>query len=48
MIQEVIFINMIGYKTNSDLNKSLQAHSCYSYQGEISVDQSFDKVMSKN
>ena len=36
-------IDMMGYKTNADVNKSLQAHSCYSYQGEISVDQGFDK-----
>ena len=35
-------IDMMGYKTNADVNKSLQAHSCYSYQGEISVDQGFD------
>jgi hypothetical protein len=36
-------IDMMGYKNNADINKSLQAHSCYSYQGEISVDQGFDK-----
>ena len=36
------WIDMTGYKTNADINKSLQAHSCYSYQGEISVDQGFD------
>lgn len=36
-------IDMMGYKTNADVNKSLQAHSCYSYQGGISVDQGFDK-----
>ena len=41
-------IDMMGYKTNSDVNKSLQAHSCYSYQGEISVDQGFDKVKIDN
>jgi hypothetical protein len=35
-------IDMMGYKTDSDINKSLQAHSCYSYQGEVSVDQGFD------
>ena len=35
-------IDMKGYKTNADINNSLQAHSCYSYQGEISVDQGFD------
>ena len=35
-------IDMKGYKTNADINNSLQAHSCYSYQGEVSVDQGFD------
>ena len=35
-------IDMKGYKTDADINKSLQAHSCYSYQGEVSVDQGFD------
>ena len=37
-------IDMMGYKNNADISKSLQAHSCYSYQGEISVDQGFDKL----
>ena len=41
-------IDMMGYKNNSDVNKSLQAHTCYSYQGEISVDQGFDKVKIDN
>jgi len=36
-------IDMMGYKTDADIAKSLQAHSCYSYQGEVSVDQGFDK-----
>jgi len=35
-------IDMTGYKTSADVNKALQAHSCYSYQGSISVDQGFD------
>ncbi len=35
-------IDMRGYKTNGDINKSLQAHTCYSYQGEIAVDQGFN------
>ena len=35
-------IDMTGYKTNADVNKALQAHSCYSYQGAVSVDQGFD------
>ena len=33
---------MTGYKTNADVNKALQTHSCYSYQGSVSVDQGFD------
>lgn len=37
-------IDMMGYKTNADKNKSLQAHTCYSYQGEISIDQGFDNA----
>ena len=36
-------LDIIGYKTNADINKGLQVHSCYSYQGKISVDQGFDK-----
>ena len=35
-------VDMAGYKTNADVNKALQAHSCYSYQGSVSVDQGFD------
>ena len=34
-------IDMTGYKTNADINKALQTHSCYSYQGSVSVDQGF-------
>ncbi|MFL3022232.1 MAG: ricin-type beta-trefoil lectin domain protein [Cytophagales bacterium] len=37
-------IDMRGHKTNADINKSLQAHTCYSYQGEIAVDQGFNKL----
>ena len=37
-------IDMMGYKNDADVNKSLQAHSCYSYQGEISVDQGFEET----
>ena len=35
-------IDMTGFKTNADVNKALQTHSCYSYQGSVSVDQGFD------
>ena len=41
-------IDMMGYKTNAETNKSLQAHTCYSYQGEISVDQSFIEANIEN
>tara|TARA_B100000609_G_scaffold128715_1_gene102526 strand:- start:87 stop:731 length:645 start_codon:yes stop_codon:yes gene_type:complete len=41
-------LDMMGYKLNADINKSLQAHSCYSYQGEIAVDQGFDKLKISN
>ena len=35
-------IDIMGSKSNADINKGLQSHTCYSYQGEISVDQGFD------
>ena len=35
-------IDMTGFKTNADVDKPLQAHSCYSYQGSVSVDQGFN------
>ena len=35
-------IDILGSKLNADINKGLQSHTCYSYQGEISVDQGFD------
>lgn len=31
-----------GYKQRARPDRGLQAHSCYSYQGEIGVDQGFD------
>ena len=36
-------IDIKGYKSKARLNKGLQAHTCYSYQGEIAVDQGFDE-----
>tara|TARA_B100000674_G_scaffold17650_1_gene12597 strand:- start:17 stop:571 length:555 start_codon:yes stop_codon:yes gene_type:complete len=30
-----------GYKESADIKKGLQAHTCYSYQGNIAVDQGF-------
>ena len=37
-----------GHKSNAKIDKGLQAHTCYSYQGEIAVDQGFDVVKLKN
>ena len=36
-------IDIKGFKQNANVNSGLQGHSCYSYQGQISVDQGFDK-----
>ena len=36
-------IDIVGSKANANTQSGLQAHTCYSYQGEISVDQGFDK-----
>jgi hypothetical protein len=36
-------IDIVGSKESADTQRGLQAHTCYSYQGEISVDQGFDK-----
>ena len=35
-------IDISGSKSNADINNGLQSHTCYSYQGEVSVDQGFD------
>tara|TARA_B100001564_G_C20533993_1_gene621163 strand:- start:95 stop:691 length:597 start_codon:yes stop_codon:yes gene_type:complete len=35
-------IDIKGYKLKAKINKGLQAHTCYSYQGEIAVDQGLD------
>jgi len=37
-------IDIRGYKLKAKINRGLQAHTCYSYQGEISVDQGFDSI----
>ena len=34
-------IDVRGHKYKAQVNKGLQAHTCYSYQGEISPDQGF-------
>ena len=38
-------IDIRGHKKRAKIRKGLQAHSCYSYQGEIAVDQAFDKKL---
>ena len=37
-------IDIKGSKQNANVNSGLQSHTCYSYQGQISVDQGFDKL----
>ena len=31
-----------GHKSKAKVNRGLQAHTCYSYQGEVAVDQGFN------
>ena len=35
-------IDIRGHKSKAKVNRGLQAHTCYSYQGEVAVDQWFD------
>ena len=35
-------LDIKGYKSSASVERGLQAHTCYSYQGEIAVDQGFD------
>ena len=37
-------LDIKGYKLKAKINNGLQAHTCYSYQGEIAVDQGFDPL----
>ena len=37
-------LDIKGYKLKAKVNRGLQAHTCYSYQGEIAVDQGFDPI----
>ena len=37
-------LDIKGYKLKAKTDNGLQAHTCYSYQGEIAVDQSFDSL----
>ena len=36
-------IDIKGYKERAKVHRGLQAHTCYSYQGQLGVDQTFDK-----
>ena len=36
-------IDKKGYKERAKVHQGLQAHTCYSYQGQLGVDQAFDK-----
>ena len=40
-------IDIRGHKESAKLDIGLQAHTCYSYQGQIVVDQAFDKASVK-
>ena len=35
-------LDIRGYKQRAKVDSGLQAHSCYSYQGQLAVDQGFD------
>ena len=35
-------IDIKGHKSKAKIQRGLQAHTCYSYQGKIAVDQAFD------
>ena len=37
-------IDIKGHKSKAKVDRGLQAHTCYSYQGNIAVDQGFDHV----
>ena len=42
-------IDIKGHKSKAKVDRGLQAHTCYSYQGNIAVDQGFDYVkLSRN
>ena len=42
-------IDVRGHKFKAKINKGLQVHTCYSYQGEISPDQGFSSLkLTKN
>ena len=42
-------VDIKGHKNRAKIERGLQAHTCYSYQGVIAVDQDFDPVkLTKN
>ena len=41
-------IDVRGHKLKAKIDKELQAHTCYSYQGEISPDQGFNSLSLTN
>jgi len=36
-------LDIKGYKSRANINRGMHAHTCYSYQGDIAVDQGFDR-----
>ena len=38
-------IDIKGHKERAKVHRGLQAHTCYSYQGKVGVDQAFDKIL---
>jgi hypothetical protein len=40
--QRGLCIDIRGHKERAKVHRGLQAHTCYSYQGQIGVDQAFD------
>lgn len=41
-------LDIKGHKNKAKIEKGMQAHTCYSYQGVIAVDQGFDKAKLTN
>ena len=38
-------LDIRGHKERAKVNRGLQAHTCYSYQGQLGVDQAFDEQL---
>ena len=36
-------LDIRGYKSSANIDRGLQAHTCYSYQGSVAVDQGFER-----